>query len=144
MFRLFDILLYPIMWILGGLNYPVQETHNWHVKGWKWNKKGLIISKHDDAAKFGHDSHLGLFHIPIFGGLTKYVVIEAQGFDKYWHVGFGSQIHLLPIFENRIKILVGKNGFVAHGLSDSNKDIKLKIVGFGIIGDSKYNGLRLF
>ena len=41
-------------------------------------------------------------------------------------------------------LLVGKKGLVAHGLEDNGKILKLKIVGFGELGDGKYNGIRLF
>lgn len=144
-FRSIDFLLWPFMWILGGLVFPVQETHAWHVSKYDWKRnKGLVIKERDKKARFGHQSPLGLFHVPIFGGLTKYVVIEAAGYDKYWNIGWENNIHLLPIKQNRVAMLVGKNGFVSYGLGDNNKVLKLKIVGFGELGDNKYNNLRLF
>ena len=144
-FKVIDFLLTPFMWILGGFATPLQETHRWHIMKWKWqNNKGLIVKASDKKAKFDHTSGFGLFHMPIFGGLTKYVVIEAKGFDKYWRVGWSEQIHLLKIKQNQIKLLVGKNGFIAYGLGDNNKDLKLRIIGFGELGDKKYNGIRLF
>lgn len=143
-FRLFDFLLWPFMWLLGGMIFPVQETHPWHVKKYNWKNKGLIISKKDTKARFGHDAPLGLFHMPILGGLTKYVVIEALNFDKYWNIGWTNNIHLLPIYQNRIKMLVTKTGFIAYGLGDNGKELELKVVGFGELGDGKYNNLRLF
>lgn len=143
-FRLFDFVLFPFMWILGGFTLPVQETHAWHVKEWKWKKKGLVIKENDKKARFGHDSPLGLFHMPIFGGLTRYVVLEAKGFKNYWNVGWENGIQLLPIKTRRIAMLVGKKGFIAYGLSDNGNQLKLKIVDYGKLGDNKYNGLRLF
>lgn len=144
-FRLADILLWPFMWILGGFNFPVQETHAWHVRKHNWKSaKGLVIKEIDKKAKFGHESPLGLFHMPIFGGLTKYVVIEATGFKNYWNVGWEGFIHNLPIKENRIMLLVGKKGLIAYGLGDDRKVIKLDIIEFGELGDEKYNNLRLF
>lgn len=82
--------------------------------------------------------------MPIFGGLTKYVVVEASGFNKYWNVGWEGNIHKLRIKENRIMMLTGKHGFIMYGLGDNGKILKLKIVGFGELGDRKYNGIRLF
>lgn len=144
MFRVFDYLLYPFMWLVGGFKLPVQETHPWHVKRWSWKNKGLIVNKKDIKARFGHEAPLGLFHMPIFGGLSKYVVVEASGYNKYWHVGWEGFIHKLPIKQNKIALLVGKKGLVAYGLGDIKNNLKLKIVGFGELGDKKYNGLRLF
>lgn len=37
-FRIFDFLLSPFMWILGGFVFPVHETHPWHVKKYNWGK----------------------------------------------------------------------------------------------------------
>jgi hypothetical protein len=133
------------MWFLGGFNFPVQETHPWHVKKYNWgNKKGLIIKEIDKKAKFGHEAPLGLFHMPIFGGLTKYVVIEASGFNKCWYIGWEGFIHKLPIKQNKIMLLVGKKGLIAYGLGDNGNNLKLKVIGFGKLGDGKYNNLRLF
>lgn len=145
MTRLFDIMLWPFMWILGGFKFPVQETHAWHVKKHNWGKqKGLVVKEVDKKALFGHESPLGLFHMPIFGGLTKYVVIEASGYNNFWQIGWEENLHLLLIKQKRIAMLVGKNGFVAYGLGDRGEKLNLKIVGFGELGDGKYNGIRLF
>lgn len=144
-FRVFDLLLSPFMWILGGFTFPVQETHPWHVRKWNWkNAESLIVKEFDSNAKFGHSSSFGLFHMPIFGGLSKYVVIEAKGFKKYWNVGWEQGINILPIKENRIMLLCGTKGFIAYGLGDGTKNLKLKIVGYGVLGDNKYKGIRLF
>lgn len=145
MFRILDILLWPFMFILGGFNFSVQETHPWHVRKYSWkNNKGLVIKETDKKAKFGHEAPLGLFHMSIFGGLTKYVVVEASGFKKYWHVGWDGFIHKLLIKENRIMLLVGKKGLTTYGLGDNGKILKLKIIGYGELGDKKYNDVRLF
>lgn len=62
MFEIFDTLLWPFMWILGGFVFPVQETHVWHVKKHTWGKSnGLSIKEKDTKAKFGHESSFGLF-----------------------------------------------------------------------------------
>lgn len=144
-FRLFDFLLTPFMWILGGFKFPLQETHLWHISKWNWKMaKALVVKGRDKKAKFGHESSFGLLHMPIFGGLAKYAVIQAKGYNKHWFVGWKDQIQKLPIKENKIKLLVGKNGFIAYGLGDNGKHLQLKVVGFGEIGDGKYNGLRLF
>ncbi len=145
MTRLFDIMLWPFMWILGGFNFPVQETHAWHVKKHNWGKqKGLVVKEVDKKALFGHEAPFGLFHMPIFGGLTKYVVIEASGHNNYWQIGWEENLHSLPIKQKRIAMLVGKRGFVAYGLGDTGQKLNLKIVGFGELGDGKYNEIRLF
>ncbi len=144
-FRILDYILYPLMIFLGGFIFPAQESHPWNVKKWGWSERnGLQIKGMDKKAKFDHSAPFGLYHMPIFGGLTKYVVIEAFGFDKYWYVGWTNNIQSLKIKQNRIKLLTTKKGFTAYGLGDNGKSLKLKIVGYGELGDHKYNGLRLF
>ncbi len=126
-FRLVDYLLWPAMWILGGFKFPVQETHPWHVRKYNWkNSKGLVIKVADKTARFGHEALFGLFHMPIFGGLTKYVVIEASSFSNYWNIGWQDNIQVLPIKQKQIAMLVGKKGFIAYGLGDNGKILKLK------------------
>lgn len=147
-----DILLKPFMLLLNGFKFPLQETHKWH--GVNFDKKllkkgkGVIINKPDINAKFTHGSPLGLFHMPIFGGLTQYEVIEVNGFDNHWHVGWERntdfQIHRLAIKENRLKLLTGKGTSKIYAVDDSGKFLPLKVVGYGHIGDGKYNGIRLF
>lgn len=144
-FRLVDFILWPFMFILGGFKFPVQETHAWHVMKWDWkNTRGLLVKQKDKSARFGHTAPLGLFHMPIFGGLTRCVVIEASGFDKYWHIGWENNLHRLKINQKKITMLVGKDGFVAYGLGDNGKNLKLKIVCYADLGDTKLSGLRLF
>ncbi len=144
-FRVFDLFLWPFMWILGGFVFPVQETHPWHVRKWNWKKAdGLIIKERDLKAKFGHEAPLGLFHMPIFGGLTRYVVIEASGFNNYWNIGWQDGIQSLRIKQKRIAMLVGKKGLVAYGIGDGDKILKLKVIGYGNLGDFKYKNIRLF
>ena|SRR3990172_1651190 len=142
LFRLVDILLDPFMWILGRFTFPLQETHAWHVKKQHWLGRGLSIKGTDSSAKFGHKCLFG--HMPILGGLTKYAVIEAKGYNNYWYIGWSGSIHLLPIKQSRIKLLVGKGGYEAYGLGDTGQELKLKIAGYGKLGDGKFEGIRLF
>ena len=135
------------MLILGGFNFPVQETHPWHVKKWEWKSKGVRIGGNDKVAKFGQSGlskYLGLYHMPIFGGLRKYVILENTNFKKSWNVGWDNHLQMLKIYDLRIALLVGKERFSAFALSDTEKEARLKIVGFGELGDGKYNRLRLF
>lgn len=144
-FRFIDFLLSPIMWILGGFTFPLQETHYWHIRKWDWkDTKSLVVKEKDKSAKFGHEAPFGLFHMPLLGGLKRYVVIEATGFDKYWYSGWEGQIHCLKLRQNRIMMMVGKHGFIMYGLGDNGKSLNLKIVGYGNLGDNKYRGVRLF
>jgi hypothetical protein len=150
--KMADILLSPFMWLLNGFKFPLQETHAWHVYRIdpKFIKPGnsIKIDSEDTMARFTHNSPLGLYHMPIFGGLTKYVVVEVSKYTDHWHIGWGGinmvQIHKLKITENRLKLLTGKGAWRGFAVDDAGKILRLKIVGFGRIGDNKYNGVRLF
>lgn len=150
-FRIVDFLLVPFMWFLGKFTFPLQETHPWHVQTFlpKLGYKRLMVKSKKTNLRFGHESRFGLYHMPIFGGLNKYAVLEAHGFNNYWHIGWigtnKSQIQKLPIRQSRIKLLRPKNGyFEAVAFDEYGRNIKLKLVGNGRIGDRKYPGIRLF
>lgn len=150
--RLLDNLLSPFMFILGGFKFPLQQSHPWHMAKMDKNlinkNNSIMISKLDELAKFGHTSPFGLYHMPIFGGLTKYVVVEADSFDIHWHVGWKDtnrcQVNRLKIYENRLKLLLGKDAYNAFALNDSGDFLTFKVIGEGKIGDRKFKGIRLF
>ncbi len=146
-FRFLDFLLWPIMFLLSGFKFPVQESHPWHVKKWKWKENGVKVLGNDSQALFGQSEiskYFGLYHMPIFGGLKKYVVLENNNFKKYWNIGWDEHVQILKIYRSRIALLVGKEGYNAFAISDDSNEIKLKIIGFGELGDRKYNSIRLF
>ena len=82
--------------------------------------------------------------MPVFGGLKKYIVLENRHYKNYWNIGWDNHIQILKLRDSKVKLLVGKEGYKAFGLSDGKSEIKLKVVGFGELGDNKYNNLRLF
>ncbi|MFZ3301804.1 MAG: hypothetical protein WA152_03775 [Microgenomates group bacterium] len=143
-----DLFLRPLMYLLqGNFSEIPQETHPWHVKRFTWKEKGVLIEGNDRESRFGQSGlpkRFGLFHMPILGGLKKYVILENKNYINYWNVGWNDQIQKLKIYDNRIKLLVGKEDFDAFGLSDNKTEVNLKIIDFGKIGDSKYKNVRLF
>lgn len=147
-YMLLDLFLRPVMYLLqGNITESPQETHPWHVKRFVWKTKGIIIKGNDHESKFGQSGlpkRFGLFHMPILGGLKKYVILENNNYINYWNVGWNDQIQKLKIYDNRIKLLVGKEDFIAFGLSDDKTQVNLKIIDFGKIGDGKYKNVRLF
>lgn len=147
-YRLLDVFLRPLMYLLqGNFTESPQETHPWHVKRFAWKKQGLLIEGNDNESKFGQrglSKRFGLFHMPLLGGLRKYVVLENKEYKVFWNIGWNDQIQKLKIYNTQIKLLVGKEDYIARALSDENHEVKLKIVGSGKIGDGKYKNIRLF
>lgn len=150
--RILDLLFVPAMWILNGGQKPLQETHDWHTyrveSDFFENKNGALVNNPDTKARFGESAPMGLYHMPMFGGLRKYAVIEVSEFTKHWHIGWKGdgwgQIHRLPIKDRRIKLLTGTNQYWAFAIDDNGKFLSAKVVGYGKIGDRKFKGLRLF
>lgn len=160
-FRLLDYLMIPIMWILSGFkNDSPQETHHWHMQEIDPNlvpdKVGIAVMG-DDKSKFKGRSPIGLNHMPIFGGWTNYVILQANGIAGHWHVGWKvkflakgkkdiCEIHKLKIYDDKIKVFKGINDSkkIFFGLDEAGKFIPLKIVGKGTLGDGKFNKVRLF
>lgn len=138
------------MWFFNAFKFPLQETHKWHTYNItpKGLKKGTVVNAQKSKSRFGHEVGFGLFHMPIFGGLDTYVVLEAHGFKDYWHVGWKggeTQIHKLSIKENRIKLLTPiKGSYEALGFDEAGRQLKLELIGYGKIGDGKFPGIRLF
>lgn len=149
-YRIFDFLFIPFMWFFGKFSFPLQETHKWHTYNInpKGLKNGTVVKAQKSKSRFGHEVGFGLFHMPVFGGLDVYAVLEAQGFDNSWYIGWKggeTQIHKLPIMQNRIKLLVPiKGSYEALGFDKDGKQLKLKVIGYGKIGDGKFPGIRLF
>lgn len=163
-FRILDHLLWPFMWILakGKVERP-QESHRWHFQDIECDILEKIMDPHlivsiegDDPSRFDINS-LGLFHLPLFGGWKNYIILEANNFSRYWHVGWRiyrggtknlvrCQIQKLRISSSCIKLLKGVPGKRAEffGVDDSGKQVSVRVVGEGKLGDGQFRNVRLF
>lgn len=158
-FRALDYLLVPAMFVFNKFHLPVMETHPWHPQNIHCDLIPDDIGEKivgDDESKFGF-RHSGLIHLPFLGGWTKYLVLEAQDFDKYWHVGWKvsyldqakgrfCQVHRLRIYGSRIMVLAGtgETEGMGFGVNDRGELIPVRVIGRGTIGDGKFPGVRLF
>lgn len=160
--RLGDLLLWPIMFLLGGVKRDsIQETHFWHSQP--------IDPKEIDSALSvslaGDDPSTVLtnkvfpfpaFHAPIFGGWRNYSVLQVQFADPKWHVGWihraftpGSRprahVHRLGIAEREVKVLTQPHGFVTEyfAIGSSGEQLPLKCIDRGVLGDLKYPQIKL-
>ncbi len=158
-FRALDYLLRPAMWVIDEFKMPLMETHPWHPQNIHCDLIPNDISEKivgQDPSRFSFDT-LGLIHMPLLGGWKHYLVLEAEDFDQFWHVGWKityldpekgrfCQVHKLKIYDRQIKVLSGINDSekIGFGLNDSHQLIPLKIVGEGVLGDGQFEGVRLF
>lgn len=155
-YRVFDYVLLPFMVILGGFKKDVvQQTHAWHCKNIDPKKIDLTKSvevKGSDSSKYentgGIFKHLGLFHMPIFGGWKNYIVLESK--ESPWYVGWlsceFSQLHCLPIKGNKVKVLTGKKGTktLFFGVNQNVEQVIIKSVAEGKLGDGEFNKVPLY
>ena len=157
--HVYDILMVPVMFALRGFRTDsLQETHVWHIQlvGPKDIDRKLTIAgaSADNSRYDGHFSFL--FHAPIFGGWKNYSVYEVDQQYTPFHIGWiGSNmrtgttecaVQRLPIFDTRIRMLDGtpsmQTSFFAVG--STGKQIPLRCVGHGRLGDGQYLSVRLF
>ncbi len=161
-FKLLDLIMRPLMWILGGgRNDSLQETHFWHcqrIDGTKIDSKKSVYVDGRDGSKFSNNIlPFPFFHAPLLGGWKCYSVFEICSDTQVWYVGWinikvpsGFRkkccIHKLGISDRRIKMLTFPNGCVTQffAIDENGFQICLSEVGSGVLGDCAYPGVRLF
>jgi len=156
--------MFPLMKVISLAPFEKpQESHAWHAqKISETDIDTLDLSKCVQVE--GYDSSYikngagPLFHIPLIGGWENYVVLEAETNSKAWHVGWvvrdaetlevlRSEIHKLPLFENKVRLLVGTKERITtfFAVDEEGVQMLLRILGKGKMGDgSNYGKVRLF
>lgn len=154
-FRVLDYVMMPLMFILSWFKKDsIQETHIWHCE----NISPDLINA-DKASQLYTDSQtwvkgswLGLIHMPFIWGWKDYIVISNLEYDSYWFVGWKVQkywickIHKLPIFTNKIKLLIWPwwDDVIYFWFNKNWKQISVEIIDKWVVGDYKYQDIRLF
>lgn len=162
LWRILDLLMIPLMYLISGtLRERPQESHVWHGQNLNpdlidsINPQYTVTVQGDEPP---HRLHGGIaFHVPILGGWKNYVVLEVQDEFKKWHIGWiirqrkddtivRFQLHKLPIFDSRIRLLSGTNAYTItfFSVDESGRQLPLREVGKGHIGDLKNPHIRLF
>ena len=157
--RVYDILMLPVMFVLRGCVLDsLQATHVWHVQPidpGDIDQKLAVRGENGDRSRFdGRFSFL--FHAPILGGWKKFSVYEVDEASAPFHIGWinknlrtgavESAIHKLPITKTRIRMLDGTPSFQTSffAVDSAGKQIPLRCVGHGKLGDGQYLSIRLF
>lgn len=146
--RLIDWMLRPLMRFIAGPHAwfeEPQQTHFWNNQKLdtlpdSWVSSYLLRVPGDSTATprwiFGF---VPLFHIPIFGGWKRYVVLEPIDYIGGWHPGWVavdvigcSRISV----RGPVRLLQCPNPTEFFGVaSDGGLPVTLRIIGFGTIGD---------
>lgn len=147
--RVGDRLMVPIMYVVSGtFNESPQQTHQWNnqklsssdtdylidVKG----VKGTVYQNGSERARRQWKWIIPIFHMPIFGGWKKYVVIAPENTKKMWHIGWiadhAKGVSLIPIV-GPVRLLIGLGDVRFFGIYPDGSQINIHVVGYGIIGD---------
>lgn len=144
MARLADWLMLPLMYLLQGtFNEVPQRTHRWNNH--KLNEKERASL---DSAQFIRlEGVLGarhrwygilpIFHMPIFGGWKKFVVLQAPPSDNPWMVGWvpGDDRAGVSMIRTHglVRVTIGDGPVAFFGIDHNGQQLKLTVIGEGYI-----------
>jgi hypothetical protein len=143
--KLADMLMVPVMYVLQFPSFETtQRTHFWNnVKLRSADVTHLeaelcVSSKGNSEAVSRWLGFIPIFHMPIFGGWKKYIVLEPQVPQDIWYVGWipGDVIGVSQIpLKGRVRVLIGKDNVFFFGINENGDQIKISQVGEGSIGE---------
>lgn len=144
--RIADYLMMPLMYFLQGtLREVPQRTHRWNNQKFKNNELSFLTSEKmftvagDSSAFRRWWGPLPIFHIPLLGGWSKFVVLETTQ-DEPWFIGWltGDTLGVSKIpLRGPVRVLVGSGPaqFFALRLIDGVQ-LELKSGGHGRVGNA--------
>lgn len=141
-----DMLMMPIMYLLqGNFSELPQRTHRWNNRHLKnLDITDLHIEKMAVAMGVpgAHERWLGpipLFHMPVFGGWRKFVVLEPVEKTDIWFVGWVAfdalGVSKIPL-KNSVRLGVGPRQAEFFGVDRNGQQIAIRVVGEGSIGEA--------
>ena len=143
--RLADTLMLPVMYLLQGTFHEVpQRTHRWNNYKVRVRTELAAISllprirfDGDPAATERWLGFIPRFHMPIFGGWKKFVVLRPVDHDGEWHVGWmpsddSAGISMVPV-RGPVRVTIGGGPVSFFALTSKGVPLFLKQVGEGTI-----------
>ena len=151
--RIADVIMVPIMRLLSGVwSEEPQQTHRWnnhHVDCEimnRFEKEKMVYIKGDKETVVRSRFWDPRFHLPVFGGWRKYVVLEPVESIETWHIGWISDrcgVSRIPL-HSRVRMLIGRSDTFFVGFNTHGEQITLVCVGEGKIGDGgQYSDIPL-
>lgn len=153
--RIADYCMVPLMYLVSGtLSESPQKTH-------KWNNKKLthadvrhlsflqMVQSVGVPASQRWFGKIPLFHMPIFGGWKRYVLLSPIAERNIvWHVGWiaGDVIGVSRIScTGPVRVLIGPSVVAHFGLDTDGRQVPVVKIGEGSIGDgSPFGRFPLF
>ena len=154
--RLADQLMKPLMyWLQGNYHESPQETHFWNNIKFTFNEsqhldQGKMTTVPGDtlALKRRTLGFVPIFHMPRFGGWTKYSVLQPkEKLNEKWFIGWmtgdACGVSIIPL-RTPVRVLSGPAECHFFGLLLSGQQIELAPLGTGQIGKlSLYGNIPL-
>jgi hypothetical protein len=140
--QLADLLVNPVMYLIAGtVRESAQRTHLWNNRKLSKEEAESLTTNLMVHCKGipGETAIWPIFHIPIFGGWRRYVVlapVDERTGD--WFVGWkwssGTDILQISI-RDAVRMLEGPRDVSFFGVGKNGVQIKIKKIGAGQIGD---------
>lgn len=151
-FRVLDVLMIPIMFILGGFKLDsIQETHPWHMR----RRVDLTGVDHTKVVPYAgkertyKERYTFLFHAPIFGGWKEYGVYRPVDHHDIFFIGWSTndranELQQLPL-RGAVRTLTGPDGASGffYAVDRHGHQLKLERIDTGTLGDNRYPHVRL-
>ncbi len=152
--KLGDMMMLPLMYFLQlNLFETPQRTHFWNntkfpIESLHWLDGDRLVSvPADETAVRRWLGYIPIFHMPIFGGWKRYVVIAPVIPCDEWFVGWiaGDTAGISNItLHTSVRLLQGSGPAQFFGADSEGQQIALRIVGYGQVGvRSEFSALPL-
>lgn len=144
------LLSLPMKLCSGAFRESPQVTHFWNNRPLSTIEVGVLeesfmtpACKDETALSRKHRADVR-FHLPIFGGWSRYVVIAPRVghvIEDYWFIGWdalgkgNTGISLVPIKGRRVRVLLGPEDTCFFGIDRNGNQIPVMIIAMGRIGD---------
>lgn len=147
--RLADMLMLPIMYFLQGTVFESpQRTHRWNNHKFRSETELALIRSlpriNFDGVPSARHRWLGivpLFHMPIFGGWKKFVVLSPAEPATVWYVGWvptdgdSAGVSQIPL-TGPVRVTIGDGPVAFFALSEAGTPLQLVCEGEGYIGNA--------
>lgn len=155
--RFLDLRLKWLMYaVQGNKNEEPQRTHLWNNFLLKPSEAKYLKTRYAVCVKGDLSSgkrysfgFIALFHLPVFGGWKKFVVLVPKiDFKQGWFIGWITKddkysMSCISLY-SPVRMLVGPEDVLFFGVDLNGKQIPLLIVDFGEIGTAgKYSDYLL-
>lgn len=142
--RVADYLMLPVMYLLqGNFRESPQRTHRWNNSHLKIEDLNLFDADKvesvaaDEASSTWWIGPLPHFHMPIFGGWKRFVVVEPKESQNEWYVGWllsdALGLSKIPL-KGKVRLGIGPLPLQFFGVDSDGRQIDIDIVGYGSIG----------